>query len=356
MARQKIKIKDIAQMAGVSAGTVDRILHNRGNVSPASREAVERVLARVNYRCDLHASAIACRKTFRIIVSTPAVSPGEYWSSIRTGIEHAVEEYSDISIVCEYAYYNQYDVYSCRSAFGSILDQHPDAVILGPTFIRETQELCSRLDAADIPYIFVDSAIEGTCPVATFTTDHYAGGFLLGKLLHSLSTGEGSVAIFRALRTGNENASTSLERNRGFRDYMARAGLSHRIRECSFSVLHPQENEKRIEAFLREHGDINGIAVMNSRGYIIADLLHSRGIGDIRIISFDLTSNNARCVKNGSITALLCQRPEQQGFNAVKAMILHLIYRREEPAIHRTMPIDIVMKENLPYYKEVVAL
>ena len=40
MARQA-KIKDIARMAGVSAGTVDRILHNRGNVSESSRKAVE---------------------------------------------------------------------------------------------------------------------------------------------------------------------------------------------------------------------------------------------------------------------------------------------------------------------------
>ena len=44
MAKQ-IKVKDIAQMAGVSAGTVDRVLHKRGNVSAKSQEAVEKVLA-----------------------------------------------------------------------------------------------------------------------------------------------------------------------------------------------------------------------------------------------------------------------------------------------------------------------
>ena len=66
MAKQ-VKIKDIAQLAGVSAGTVDRILHNRGNVSEKSREAVEKVLAEVGYKYNIHASAISFRKEFRII-------------------------------------------------------------------------------------------------------------------------------------------------------------------------------------------------------------------------------------------------------------------------------------------------
>ncbi|MDE6857713.1 MAG: LacI family DNA-binding transcriptional regulator, partial [Alistipes sp.] len=47
---QKIRIKDIARLAGVSAGTVDRVLHNRGNVSPPARRAVESVLEHVDYR------------------------------------------------------------------------------------------------------------------------------------------------------------------------------------------------------------------------------------------------------------------------------------------------------------------
>ena len=33
MAKENIRIKDIAERAGVSVGTVDRVLHNRPNVS-----------------------------------------------------------------------------------------------------------------------------------------------------------------------------------------------------------------------------------------------------------------------------------------------------------------------------------
>ena len=41
---EKIRIKDIAERAGVSVGTVDRVLHDRPNVSKPAREKVERAL------------------------------------------------------------------------------------------------------------------------------------------------------------------------------------------------------------------------------------------------------------------------------------------------------------------------
>ena len=44
----KIRIKDIAKMAGVSVGTVDRVLHGRPNISKIAREKVEKVLAQIN--------------------------------------------------------------------------------------------------------------------------------------------------------------------------------------------------------------------------------------------------------------------------------------------------------------------
>ena len=156
MARQ-VKIKDIAQLAGVSAGTVDRILHNRGNVSEKSRKAVEKVLAEVGYKYNIHTSAISFRKVVKIFITIPTVSTGEYWGTVKDGIEHALEEFSDISIDCTYSFYNQFDVYSCRQAFEIIPDEKPDAVIIGQTFAEETQILCTKLDESGIPYVFVDS-------------------------------------------------------------------------------------------------------------------------------------------------------------------------------------------------------
>ena len=355
MAKQ-VKIKDIAKMAGVSAGTVDRILHNRGNVSQASREAGERVLSEVGDRYNIHTSAISLRREYRIIITMPTASPGEYWGTMQEGIKHALHEYCDISIDCNYAFYNQFDVYSCRSAFESIPDSAPDAVIIGPTFTEETVSLCSRLDSRKIPYIFVDAAIEGTSPIATFTTDQYACGELLGHILHSITPAGSGFAIFRNQRIGNRSSNNSVERKKGFMNYCRKNGAGQQIHETSFSVMTPEDNEKSVIGFVEKHPDIRGIAVLNSRGYIIADILNRHSLDHIKMVSFDLTSNNVRGIRDGSIEALLCQRPGLQGFLAVKTVIRYLLYNRTDLPLHTLMPIDIVMKQNLDFYREFTEL
>ena len=105
MAKQ-LTITDIAKLAGVSAGTVDRILHRRGKVSERSRAAVEKVLAESGYRNNIHTSAVGLRKGFRIAVTMPASTEGGYWHSILEGISHATEEFSDISM--EYSFFFVY--------------------------------------------------------------------------------------------------------------------------------------------------------------------------------------------------------------------------------------------------------
>ena len=351
MAKQ-IKVKDIAQMAGVSAGTVDRVLHKRGNVSDKSREAVERVLAEVGYKYNIHTSAISYRKKIKFVITIPEAEEGEYWGAIRNGLNHALEEFCDIKTECSFLFYDQFNVDSCINAFSQVLPSEPDAVIIGPTYIDETINLCSHLDNAGIPYIFIDSNIEGTFPLATFSCDQTACGKLAAKLISMSITPEDSIAIFSAERTGKRLAHNSIERRKGFESFMKANGLMDRLKRANYSISNSSENKKHMLEFLQNNPDIKGIAVLNSRGYIIADILKECGRDDIEVLSFDLTARNIQCLKDGNISVLLCQRPEQQGFNAIKTMINHLLYKNIEEGMVHIMPIDIIFQENFPYYSE----
>ena len=352
MAKQ-VKIKEIAQKAGVSPGTVDRILHNRGKVSVKSREAVEKVLAEVGYRYNIHTSAISFRKEINISICIPQAQSGAYWESVKQGFEHALEEFSDIHIRLHYFFYDQYDVYSCRTAYNEVCTQKSDAVIIGSTFTEETIRLCSSLDSESIPYIFVDSIVENTKPYETYTTDQYACGYLLAKLLDSATANEKSIAIFRFQRIGNQISSNTIERQRGFDAYMAEMGKSDKLIETTLPATDLNQTEHALIDFLNNHKDVKCMAVLNSRGSVLANALQANGISDIYVISFDLTDENRKCLENGTISALLCQRPQMQGFNVIKSVINRLLYNMPAKQIHHLMPIDVIFKENLPYYKEV---
>ena len=65
MASEKIRIKDIAERAGVSVGTVDRVLHNRPNVSPKALEKVNKALEEMDYKPNMYASALPRRNRCR---------------------------------------------------------------------------------------------------------------------------------------------------------------------------------------------------------------------------------------------------------------------------------------------------
>ena len=57
-----VTIKDIAQRAGVSRGTVDRVLHDRGKVSPQKAEKIRRIADEMGYQPNIAGRGLAARK------------------------------------------------------------------------------------------------------------------------------------------------------------------------------------------------------------------------------------------------------------------------------------------------------
>ncbi|MFT5641401.1 MAG: LacI family transcriptional regulator, partial [Cyclobacteriaceae bacterium] len=73
----KITIKQIAEKAGVSVGTVDRVLHNRGEVAKETREKVLKIAKEGNYSTNVFARSLKLNQSLRIAVILP--DDNEYW-------------------------------------------------------------------------------------------------------------------------------------------------------------------------------------------------------------------------------------------------------------------------------------
>lgn len=347
--KKQITTEEIARRCGVSRGSVDRVLHNRGKVSPESRAAIEAVLEQVGYQVNLHTSAISLKKTFRIVVTIPQPEEGAYWGLIREGIEDAADEYYDIRLDIRFCFFDQFVAESCDAVNAEILSLSPDGVVIGPVFVDHTVRLCQELDRRGIPYVFVDNFIQDTHPLTFFVTDQIACGRVMGRLLLSSAPAGSSIAVMDIDRKGNGSEDNFNSRKEGLLSYVQpRMADGAQVCQGYFSS-EPESGEKQVMDFIGAHPDVRGIAVLNSRGYLVADILKKNHISDVTVVSMDLTDDNMRCLEDGSICALVCQRPQLQSFLAIEAIIRFLLYKSKAVSRVNYLPIDIVFPDNLAY-------
>ena len=135
---ERIRIKDIARLADVSVGTVDRVLHGRTGVSEASRKRVEEILKQLDYQPNMYASALASNKKYLFVCLLPQHKEGDYWTDVELGMKRAVETFSDFHITLSVVYYDQYEYSSFINAGEDILRKEPDGVLLAPTIPEMT--------------------------------------------------------------------------------------------------------------------------------------------------------------------------------------------------------------------------
>lgn len=345
-----LTIKQIADLAGVSTGTVDRVLHNRGMVSPAALEAVNKVLENKKYEYNLHTSAIAFKKTkkvFKIVVSIPSSDKGEYWDLMRQGIESGFNEFGDIPVDCEFIHFDQFDSESCAVAFDKVARSDCNAVILGTTFASNIQSLCEKLDRNKTPYVFVDGNVPDTKPVATFAADQESCGRLLARLIDGFTPGNSDIAVLLPRRKGTQMSTNSSIRLKAFKSYFSEKGDEGRLKEGLFSISDTASSTSDVRRFLNENPTVKSIAVMISASYMICDALSALSVKDVCVGGFDVTDGNARCLRNGSLDYIIDQHPDKQGFNSVEAVLRYLLYGQFDVSVLGKIPVSIYFDENL---------
>lgn len=345
----KIRIKDIAELAGVSKGTVDRVIHNRGEVSEASREKVEKVLREMQFKPNVYASALASKKRYHFLCILPEHGVDDYWAQVEAGLKKQMLELRDLNVSVDLLYYDQYDVYACRELYQKIPDMHPDAVLVSPLFKDSSEALARQLSERHIPFVFVDSQVEGVSPLAYYGMHSFKSGHLAAKLLFHEQPGIESVVMFHAVRRGETGANQTVQRKAGFMEYIRQHKPHCIIHSVALHWNNIEENDRILDAFFKDHPDVTAGVSFNSRVFMVADYLHRREKREFRLLGYDLLERNVEFLKSGNVDYLIAQRPEIQGYRGLKALADHLIFKKEVPVLNY-MPMDILTDENIDFY------
>jgi LacI family transcriptional regulator len=350
--QRRITIKDIAALAKVSIGTVDRVLHNRGEVNQETHDRVMAFVEELGYTPNLLAKSLALKKHFMIAALIPdGDDKNPYWKKPMEGLMGASDELKDFNTKIDIFNYDAGEASSFEREFNRIITLRPDGIIMAPNFHDTALRLIPICRILSIPLMFIDNNLDDGHGLAYFGQDAFQSGVVAAKLMHYGLPGGATVLILNLAR--NKAITRHMQhRENGFGNYFNKVVPGHGIKTVSRSLDLSLEKElfTAMDRILSEQNDIAGIFVTNSRVHKVAGYLSTRGKKGIMLIGYDLVDDNIDFMKKGIIDFLICQKPEDQGYRCGMAMFNFLLTGKLTDKINYS-PIDIITKENIDYYK-----
>lgn len=346
----KVTINDVARMSGVSKGTVDRVLHNRGEVSAKSRDRVLKVIEELGYKPNIYASLLASRKEHRIVCIIPEFTPGEFWELTEKGICRGRDYASDYGISVEIQKYDQYSIESFQQACGRTLACAPAGVIVAPLFRAETFKFVTELKNRGIAYIYIDSRLEDDNYLGYFGLPMYQSGYLCADMLTD-GRDVRKVHMIRIARDKKGLSDPTVTRRTGFLDYMSEHYPDTEI--CNVSI-DPKDRAGIFHTldrmFLDDPDPDKYLVMFNSRVHLVADYLKERGITTCRVIGFDVLEKNLAALRDGFVQLLIAQHSDSQTALAVSSLADWLVLGKPLQKKDNYTQMDILCRYNCDYY------
>lgn len=343
---KKYTIKDIAELAGVSKGTVDRVIHKRGKVSQAALEKVTKLLDEIDYQPNLIARSLKNTKDYHICVIMPNPEIDPYWQPCVDGVNDAIKEYNSFGITIESYFFDHTNTQSFLEVNKKALKQLPDAVLITPLFHKESIDVIKTYNKNNIIVSTINDPLELNGITNYVGQDLIQSGRIAARLMEMIVPKNKELLIIHLDEVFNNSIHMQLK-EKGFKNYLElMPNSNYNIKTCS---LQQTELDEKIHDLLNKPNAISGIFVTTSKGYSVAEVVSDFPDLDIKIIGYDLLDENIKHLKNNTIDFLIHQNPKHQAYLCIMQLAEYFLFDKKIPR-QKLLPIDIINSENFDGY------
>ncbi len=345
MTKKIYTIKDIAALAGVSKGTVDRVLHNRGRVSQTASQKVEAVLKRIEYSPNPMARNLKNNKVYTICVLLPDPLIDPYWVPAQEGVSLASKEYGAFNVLVEIYFYHPYRKDSFVAESERALRSGPDGLLVAPLFQEESLKVFRTCRDQGITLAYFNNTLDSFHNANFIGQDLFQSGKVAASLLDKLVSQEDSVGIIHINKEPH-----MVQKEAGFNHYFEEGNrIKPRIFTYDFRTDGRADFTGQFENFLKDHQEVAALFVTNSKAHLLVGHLVREHVNPY-VVGYDLLEENIRYVLTGHIEFLIHQKPHRQAYLGVGQLAEHFIFGKIIPA-RNLLPIDILTSENIHYYR-----
>lgn len=312
-------IKEIAELAGVSRGTVDRVLNNRGSVNAETAEKIRSIVKKLGYKPNPAGIALAAQKKKYLIGVILFSRKNPFFDDVMEGFFDKLAELSlygcEISVK-RVAYHPQAQL----SAIRACLKEGVQGLILTPYNDDSVREELNKLIRSGIPVITVNSDAENVRRLAYVGSNYYNSGEAAGSLMKLVTSGPVKLGVIN----GDNNILCHTQRVSGFVDKLSDDGRFQVV--CQGESFDDDKNAyELVSRMLNEHPELNAFYFTAAGVYggcrAIQEFASDR---DIKVITFDEVPSTVEMMHKGIITATICQEPYWQGSRSLELMFSYL--------------------------------
>lgn len=339
-----VTIKQIAEMCGVSRGTVDRVLNNRGKVKKETEQMIRKIAEELGYVPNMAGKVLAANRKELAIGVVLASEGNAFFDDVLRGIRRAETEIAGYGTRVILKTLKGYHVQQQLDAIEEIRGQI-NALILNPISDPAIAGKINQLMDSGICVITINTDIQNSKRMCYVGSDYTKGGETACGML-GMITGGAPTTI--GVITGSTRVLGHNQRITGFQNVIDRRYNDFHIVDCE------QTDDDDIQAFevtkqmLLRHPQIDAIFIVAAGVYGVCRAVMSLGLEDkINIICFDSTPASVEMIRKGVIKATICQQPFTQGNKSVHLAFNYLVSGNKPEKEFYFVKNEIRILENL---------
>lgn len=336
-------MKEIAELAGVSRGTVDRVLNHRGVVNEETRKKVLDIAELLDYQPNKAGIALAAqKKKLKIGVLLFGIE-NPFFDEVLQGLHAKAKELSiyGCTIVEKQI---PFSLEEQLSAIDELASDGINGLILSPYNDPQIQKKIDQLFEAGIPCVTINTDIPNSKRIAYVGSDFHKCGQTAGGLLSLFTSDSAKIGIV----TGSHKVLCHEERIAGLQDFLKQTDSSMEI----ISIVENNDDDYKsyevVNTLLQEHPDLSALYFTAAGVYGgCRALLNGKTDSALSVISFDAVPSTVEMLKAGVISATITQQPEEQGACSLSLLIEYLLSSNQPEQEFNYMDLSIKIKENL---------
>lgn len=335
--------RDLADAAGVSLATVDRVLNNRPNVSKRSIQKVNEAIDRIGFVRNMAAVSLVRNKTYKARFILPT-SGDQYLEELLQQVGRVNKDLGAELASADAIQLPMNNPHAVANYLAQLEQNEVDGVAIMAPESPQVRDAMTRLGERDIKVLQFLSGQESHEDLDFVGIDNFAAGATAGRIIGRFNGDRrGKVMVISETMQSLD----SIERRLGF-DKVLNAEFKNLQVLPSLETYADDARAARIIARQLEHNDdIVALYVMSAEARIPVMLVEkSVDLRKVTVVAHERTPFSEEALKDGTIDAIIAQNPTSAVRRAVR-LLRARSDNREPGTSQENLRVEVLLKDNL---------